>query len=706
MELRKFWEIFWRRKILFLLIILIITGTPVVLTYFLAPMYKAGARVAIDLKDFQPDYLSNLPRSLGSFTYIQEKNVVDTFKELLRNPISLYKLIRQLDLRDTNGELLKSEDLLLSMTKYPKFLIGTKKALTVKQIASAEMFAITGYSDDPEEAVRIANTAVEIFLDLYSDLYRQKSRDALKAMQDMLPHVKSKLLEAEQKVVELKAEEEMIDIDEQTKVLVQQITNLEAVFGQNERDKKEQYSALNYIEDSFSKVPDIYKKSILSQSNSVIEDYKSQLLLLESSLVRLLTELTPEHYEVKAIQNQIDSVKKAIKQEILASETEISNPYYRNLLNRYCEVQIELNVLDVGAKVISEQVKMKKAELKGIPRKIKLIRENEREALILQGQYNSLKEGINSAKISLEMKIGNARIINFADISYIDTESPYFPNRKKIAVLALFLGMSVAFFAIFLLEYVNNSLWNVDDAERDLDMQVLAEIPRAYNASRFINDNISDFPDNKRCLFWDAFWNLKGSIRLASNGTWPQVLTVTSLNKNDGKSIVSYLMAKVLAESGMKVLLVDNNFRRPYLKKFIEIDPSNDLNQFLNLSLQDGLPLEDYCKNIGGCAINNLYLIPTSKHPYPLQLVDSPNMEAFILYLKENRYYDIVILDTSALNDGKESYLLSRFSDKTIVVLRAGNTDISEATKAIKDLNTPSKKVIGTVFNHGKRIFF
>jgi len=702
MELKRYWEIIWRRKELFIVIVALVIGIPLITAYILTPIYSASARVAITVKDFQTDYLSELPPTLGTFRFVEARNVVDTYTILIKNPGSVSALIKQLNLRNADGELLKPESFLVNFLNYPFFLFKQKRAFEVNQIASSEIFEIVGYSSDPQEAVDIANSAVEIFLDLFSDLYHQKTIKALSVMEKLLPQVKHDLHAAEERQTNLMVQEEIVNLSEQSRIFLGQLSSLEAVYHQTKRARLESLSEIEGIKKALTKIPEIYESSIVLEANPVIDSYKIQLLEFETSLARLLAELTQEHPEVKAVQEQINKVKNSLREEVLSAKKDTRNPYYAELLQRYGDAEIEFLNLKARETVLAEQINAMKTELQEIPSKAIAIKEVTRETTLLEGYYNSLKKGMNLAELALKMDINNASVVDYAHIIQVDPYKPYFPKKKKIAIIAMFLGISLALFAVFFLTYMDNTLTTGDEAEKTLGVTLLAEVPTLPQAMKQIREGKSVIGNHQGDRFMDAFWNLKSEMRLTISETVSKIMAVTSVDRGEGKSLVSLFTAKVLAESGMRVLLIDSNFRRPSLNTLFKLP---DLKGLTHLLLQDQIHSADIHNAIAPSEFKNLSLMPTSQYSHPLQLIDSPRMEEFIALLTNSEDFDRIIFDTSSLADGKAALLLSHLVDKVIVVVQESSTEIKSAIKAVKKLDTPQKKVLGIVFNRGKRKF-
>ena len=91
--------------------------------------------------------------------------------------------------------------------------------------------------------------------------------------------------------------------------------------------------------------------------------------------------------------------------------------------------------------------------------------------------------------------------------------------------------------------------------------------------------------------FAESLRSLRTSLMLSRSSSAPQVLLVTSSNAGEGKSTVSLNLATVLAQQGVRVLLVDADLRRPVLHERMGVQAQVGLSEALSSDHVDPKPL-------------------------------------------------------------------------------------------------------------------
>src|SRR5207245_1380491 len=74
----------------------------------------------------------------------------------------------------------------------------------------------------------------------------------------------------------------------------------------------------------------------------------------------------------------------------------------------------------------------------------------------------------------------------------------------------------------------------------------------------------------------ESYRALRTSLLLSNLGAPPKVIMVTSARPQEGKTTTSINTAIVLAQKGVRVLLVDADLRRPSIHKTLGMGPRND----------------------------------------------------------------------------------------------------------------------------------
>ena len=155
---------------------------------------------------------------------------------------------------------------------------------------------------------------------------------------------------------------------------------------------------------------------------------------------------------------------------------------------------------------------------------------------------------------------------------------------------------------------------------------------------------------------------------------WKQVddqelktVLITSAVRGEGKSTtVSYLATAAALNSDRKILVMDMDFRRPQVNKYLGLEIQRGLAD----ALQGECPLD---ATIIPSELPNLDVIfPAKNAADPNLLINSPRLQIFFKTLRER--YDLIILDTPAIIPVPDAACLLPVCDGVILVVMAGVT--------------------------------
>jgi capsular exopolysaccharide synthesis family protein len=146
-------------------------------------------------------------------------------------------------------------------------------------------------------------------------------------------------------------------------------------------------------------------------------------------------------------------------------------------------------------------------------------------------------------------------------------------------------------------------------------------------------------------------------------------LLITSAVPSEGKSNLAMLIARISAQAGQKVVLVDTDFRRPTVEAKLGLDTSQpgltDLLMQHDMSVSKVLLTDD---KTGMKVLSH----GMSSYVNPADLFSSKRMQQILAELKND--FDLVILDSPPVMAVTDSRVLSRMVDKSLFVLRWDDT--------------------------------
>lgn len=189
----------------------------------------------------------------------------------------------------------------------------------------------------------------------------------------------------------------------------------------------------------------------------------------------------------------------------------------------------------------------------------------------------------------------------------------------------------------------------------------------------------------------EAYKTIRTNLQFSFKKRTGNVVVVTSTMPRDGKSTVVANISVAFAQTGMKVLVVDCDMRKPRINKFFNIVSIPGLSNVLaGLSpLADAIQQTSY-KNLSIIASG---ILP----PNPAELISGAVMEDLIGKLRE--VYDVIVVDTPPVNIVSDAVVATKFADGVVIVARHAVTTHPELAKAIKSFEFVDAKIYGIILN-------
>ena len=184
--------------------------------------------------------------------------------------------------------------------------------------------------------------------------------------------------------------------------------------------------------------------------------------------------------------------------------------------------------------------------------------------------------------------------------------------------------------------------------------------------------------------------SLRTNLQFAGRNV--KTIVITSCFPNEGKSDVSFQLAKEIGNIGKKVVLVDADIRRSNFVTRYRVDKAiKGLSNYLCGSVE----MEDVCYQTN---FDNLDIIfAGSLVPNPSELLEEGALEDLINYLKDQ--YDYIIIDTPPVMSVADATIISKWCDGVVWVIEQGRVSYRIAQKAKKLLVQAGCKILGVILN-------
>ncbi|WP_066633844.1 CpsD/CapB family tyrosine-protein kinase [Desulfolucanica intricata] len=189
----------------------------------------------------------------------------------------------------------------------------------------------------------------------------------------------------------------------------------------------------------------------------------------------------------------------------------------------------------------------------------------------------------------------------------------------------------------------------------------------------------------------EAYRILRTNIQFSSLDKPIKKLLVTSAGPHEGKSLTVSNLGIAFAQTGLRVLILDCDLRKPMQHKSFEVFNTKGLT---NILLGE-ISIEDSLQDVG---VDSLKLITTGPiPPNPSELLGSRRMKVFLDELSD--LFDIVLVDTPPVVAVTDAALMAANVDGVLLVVASGATKIEMTQRAKELLLNVNARIIGTVLN-------
>jgi len=265
------------------------------------------------------------------------------------------------------------------------------------------------------------------------------------------------------------------------------------------------------------------------------------------------------------------------------------------------------------------------------------------------------------------------------------------PNKAKLVLASLLIGMALSLGVPFVIEYLDHTLGNLEQVESAFNMRGLGIVPQIDASSVGAAALISREEGRKDSLI-ENFRVIRTNV--LSMGTLtkpPHVVMVTSAMPKEGKTVVSSNLAVSFAHTGARTLLVDTDLRRGRLHRLFGYrkDPG------LSNVLLNEVTLEEACRPTGQ---ENLSILSAGRHlESGTELLGSPRFTALMQTLRDR--YDRIVIDTPPVLGLSETAMMQSLVDGVLFVIWTGNTPARSAKAAVDMLTANGANFYGFVLN-------
>ncbi len=294
-------------------------------------------------------------------------------------------------------------------------------------------------------------------------------------------------------------------------------------------------------------------------------------------------------------------------------------------------------------------------------------------------------------------------------------ETPIKPDIQRNLVFGILLGLFSGSVIALIRDKQDHVFYFSEDVKNDLKVPLLGHLPHIevfkdlrqekVSILDLINKDNNEDEDKlkrdsyQRFFFQEAFRNLYTSIRFLDTAQEVKTIILSSSLPKEGKTLVNILLAKTIADLGVKILLIDADMRKPQIHYRLGL---NNLLGFSNLLIDPKIKFTQVLNKIQN--YENWHVITGGTlPPDPARLLGSERFKQIMENLKESGQFDIILVDSPPVLGLADSVLMSEHVDGMLVLVGLQAVDRSLPKETINRIRSVGSKFYGLVTNETKK---
>jgi len=532
----------------------------------------------------------------------------------------------------------------------------------------SRVIQISFTSVDRERAARVANAFAQQYIIEHLDAKFEAAQRASQWLNDRLSNLRTQTEAAERRAAEFRQRAGLLQGQGTTTLAQQNIGQLstELITARSALTTAE--ARLRQAEPALGAGAATLPGAVLE--SALIQRLQEQVITLQRRMAEISGTYGARHPTMINLRAELGEAESRLRAEIGKVISGLRNEVQVNR-TRVQSLEAELRRLEQEAGTLGQS----EAQLRSL----------ESEATANRTLLDQLTSRLNETTLQQDLQQPEVRMLSEAPVP----QAPAFPNKKLIAAVALVLSALLGVALALLIEHLDHGFRSAEQLSRATDLPTLGLVPSIGRIGAGRPENA--IVDKPRSSYGEAVSSTLASLFLASNERRPKLVLVTSTLPNEGKTTLTLSLARAAAQSGLKVLLVDADLRRPTLHRRLEVPQQPGFTDVL----LDKAAFADVVRKDPKSTVS--FLSAGSQVPNPLHFLGAERTRQFLHGL--GKYYDLILIDSSPVMAVSDSRILCRYVDQTVFVVRWAKTRREQTINAMRQLVEAGGRIGGVVLS-------
>jgi capsular exopolysaccharide synthesis family protein len=542
-------------------------------------------------------------------------------------------------------------------------------AVSVSGGKESEVLIVSVVSADPEMAADMANAFAQEYIAFGLDSRATNVQQATSWLGQRIEELRHQVSASEKSLREFQAREDLVDTTNREKIISAKLGTLtaELIKAQSRRSEAEaRYSQVTALLEN----GDADESLVTIINNAMVLDAHRVKVSQEQRVSELSERYGHKHPKMIAAEADLQDAERRLKAEIDKSANNIRK---------------ELDLAAAQESRFREMIARQQTEMRKVSGKGFKLKQLEREVEANRQLYETFLARFKEADIADEYNVSNARIIDRAIVPI----TPFKPNRKRMVMIAVVMGLGIGVLVAFLRNHLDNTFKTKEDVENFLKLPVIGMLPKIRSRPLGKSEPERLVLSEPRSPFAEAINDIRTAILFSRIDTPPKVVLITSPLPGEGKTTLALNLALAFSRRG-RTLLIDADLRKGRLEELLHLNNHPGLTDMLSgQCTADEAIVADH-------EAENLFLLTAGTlPPNPLEVISSQRFSDELGKLRNG--FEHIVIDGTPLLPVSDSIVLARIVDVTVMTVKSDDTARDVALEALKRTQASRIKPVGVV---------
>lgn len=640
-----------------------------VLALLATPIYSASTTIQIETQS--PQVLAGSAESVEPTAQTNTEEYLKTQVAILTSRTLIERVVRALnyskDSKFFDRMEVEAPDAAPGSETFLRAVVNQiANNMVVSPIADTRLVEVTVTSPDPAQARSIANEIAKQFIQSTLERRFATTDYSRRFLQQQIDQTRVQLENSERQLIRYAQAAGITNVGNATStadaskssLTDANLTALNAAYAKARADR----ILAGQKWEEVSHMPILSVQEVLTNSN--IQAMQGQRATKTAELQGELQRHTGDYPTVVKLKSEIAAIDSMINASAKAILNSIRSQY---TIAQDQEKSLAENVKQLQDVSLDEQ---------GRGVQLSILR---RDADTNRALYDALLQRYREINATAGVTINNISVVDPADLP----RTPVWPKPIFNLLIGLIAGFLFGAVIAVLRERLNDTIRAPGDVEREFGLPLVGIMPQSTTG------NLESELINPASSISEAVYSMRTALAMTTPHGIPRSLSFTSTQQSEGKSTTSMAVARELAQSGQRTLIIDADLRRPSLHRLFKV--ANEAGFSTYLTGQGELD-----KLICETAVPRLNVLPSGPLPISAPRLLMPEFLEPALE-KLSSKFDVVILDCPPVLGLADALQLTSMTEATIYIHEAARTSRRQTRDSLRRLSRAGANIVGIV---------